>query len=234
MLNREKVPNPEANANAPQGQAPQGRPAPRPVPPIGGDAYFQKVWADLHDDDYFTRKSAVERLADLKPNDQRAKVAPRLIELMDDPSPFIRKPAVRALGAWGSKDDVPALMRALAHQDVFTRQEVLKVIGRFKDARTLPPVLVNFREFSTRKEAAIALRQMGAMAETDVLAIVNERDQLQLLSLKQSAIEVLADIGTEKSVPTLEKVAASENIHHRGLVEAARKALAAIGERRKK
>jgi serine/threonine-protein kinase len=234
LLGPKKDANPEGKGNAPQGQAPQGRPAPRPVPPIEGDAYFKQVWADLHSDEYWTLKSAVERLADLKPNDQRAKVAPRLIELTDDPSPFIRKPAVRALGAWGSKDDVPALMRALAHQDLFTRQEALKVIGRFQDARTLPPVLVNFREFSTRKEAGIALRQMGVMAEPDVLAILNEREEFQLLSLKQAAIEVLADVGTEKSVPTLEKVAASGNIHHRGLVEAARKALAAIAERRKK
>jgi serine/threonine protein kinase len=204
------------------------------VPRAEGDAYFQKVWADLDDPDYFTRKTAVERIANMKPNDRRAEVAQKLAKLSEVNEPFIRQAAIEGLGSWGTENELPALIRATAHKDVFTRRAALSVIGRFKDAKTLEAVMQGFREFGTREAAGKALREMGAMAEPDVLAIVNERDELRLLSLKQAAIEVLADIGTEKSVPTLEKMAASDNIHHRGLVEAARKALAAIAERRKK
>jgi serine/threonine protein kinase len=206
------------------------RPAPAAVPPIGGDAYFQKVWADLHSTNDFTRADALKSLADLKPNDQRAKVAPKLAELTDDPSPFVRRPAVRALGVWAGKDEVPALTKAIAHQDVFTRKEALKVIGKLRDPRTLEPVMHCFREPQTRRDAADTLRDLGPMAEPDVLAILSERDEVGAVFLKRDAINVLADVGTEKSVPALRKAAESGNIH---LTEPAEKALAAIAGRKK-
>jgi len=226
-------------AQGPQVQAPEAQrpkaPAPRgPVPAIGGDVYFQKVWADLHDEDYFTRKAAVERLATLKPNDQRAKVAPKLVELIQDESPFIRSPAIKALGTWGSKNEVPDLIRALLHKDPSTRREALKVIGRFQDPRSLEPVIQSFRESSTRADASQALRDMGPMAEPEVLALLNERDDGGLFFMKRDAIDVLADIGSEKSVPALEKIAASSDIHYRThLAGQARKALDAIDKRKK-
>src|SRR5205085_836943 len=128
----------EAKGAVPAGPAPRPaapRPkAPRaPVPKVDGDAYFQTVWADLHSDEHFTRKAAAENLAKLEPNAGRAVVARKLVELTKDESPFIRWPAVRALGKWGSENEVPALLEALAHQDAGTRKEALKVIGRFRD-----------------------------------------------------------------------------------------------------
>jgi len=206
-------------------------PAPKtPVPPIGGDTFFQKLWADLHDTNYWTRKAAVERLANMKPNDQRAIVVPRLVELTEEEHPFIRGPAIKALGAWGSKDNVPVLMRLLAHNDLSARREALKVIGRFRDPRTVEPVMLGFRDNQTRAEAGQALRDLGNMAENDVLAILNERDEGGVVFLKKAAIEVLADIGTEKSVPALQKVAASNSFH---LSRPAQDALAAIAGRKK-
>jgi HEAT repeat protein len=218
----------------PQAQGPQSRAGPRPVPPIGGDPFFQSVWADLHADDYFTRKTAVERLATMQPNDQRAKVAPRLVELTDDPSPFIRGPAIKALGAWGGQDAVPVLMRLLAHKDPFTRREALKAIGRFQDPRTLEPVIQGFRDNSTRADAGQTLREMGPMAEPALIAILNEPAGVGNVFLKRDAIDLLADIGTEKSVPALQQVLASHDIHEKAhLTAPAQKALAAIDQRKK-
>jgi HEAT repeat protein len=230
---------PDPNGPVAQGQLPQVQappiqvprgPAPKPVPKVEGDAYFQAVWADLHSDDRWARKAAVERLANMKPNGARTAVARKLVELTDVEDPFIRRPAVAALGNWGSEAEVPALLAAIAHKDLWTRKEALKVIGRFKDRKTLEPAMISFREPSTRAEAGQALRQMGQLAEPDVLALLSGDD----LSLKRAAIEVLADIGTEKSVPALRAVVASTNIHvstHlRGLAE---EALAAIAKRQK-
>jgi len=224
----------EPQNQTPQVQAPQG-PAPRgPVPAIGGDEFFQKVWADLHDPDYFTRKSAVERISAMKPNDERAKVASKLAELTRDEGPFIRVLAVKALGTWGSKNEMPDLIRALAHKDPSTRRETLKVIGRFRDSRSLEPVMLSFRESATRADAGQALRDMGPMAEPEVLALLNERDDGGLFFMKRDAITVLADIGSDKSVPALEKIAASNDVHYRThLAGPARKALDAIAARNK-
>jgi len=192
------------------------------------------VWADLHADDYFTRKTAVERLATMQPNDQRAKVAPRLVELTDDPSPFIRGPAIKALGAWGGQDAVPVLMRLLAHKDPSARRESLKAIGRFQDPRTLEPVIQGFRDNSTRADAGQTLREMGAMAEPALIAILNEPAGVGHVFLKRDAIDLLADIGTEKSVPALQQVLASRDVHEKAhLTAPAQKALAAIDQRKK-
>jgi HEAT repeat protein len=199
------------------------------VPRVEGDAFFQEVWADLHSREQHRRKAALERLANLKPNASRAVVAQELIELTKVEDVWIRQGAVKALGAWGSKDEVPALQRAMAHNDVFTRKEALKVVGRFRDERTLEGVIVGFRDPMTRAEAGQALRDMGPMAETSVLALIKSlpRDEWML---KKPAIEVLADIGTEKSVPVLTDVATNG---HRFAAEPAQKALAAIAKREK-
>jgi HEAT repeat protein len=123
-------------------------------------------------------------------------------------------------------------MRLLAHKDPSIRREALKVIGRFRDPRALEPVILSFRDSSTRKEAGDALREMGPMAEPALVAILNEPPDVSILFLKHNAIELLADIGTEKSVPALQKVLASRDFHEKArLIEPARKALDAINKR---
>jgi HEAT repeat protein len=196
--------------------------------------YFEKTLADLNSRDYWTRKAAVERVADMKPNDRRAEVARKLVELAEDENLFIRNLSVKALGAWGGTNEVPALIGALIHKDPSTRREALKVVGRFRDPRTLEPVTHCFRDTATRREAGDALREMGPMAEPNVLAILNEPDEVGLVFLKQDAIAVLTDIGTGKSVPTLREMLATENIHYKRLVEPARQALTAIDQRQKR
>ena len=209
------APGQGAQAKAPPGQGPRA----------ADDVFFQKVLADLDDPDHFTRKAALERLATMKPNDRRADVARKLVALLDVDDPFHRRAAVAALGMWGSEAEVPDLMAAMAHKDLFTRREALKVIGGFRDARTLPPVIQLFREHSTRGDAGQALRQLGVMAEPDVLALLKEDD----VFLKRDAILVLKDIGTDASVPALREAAANGRIHVTG---PAQQALAAIAERR--
>src|SRR5262245_12091257 len=204
-----------------------------------GDVFFEKTLAELDDGNFFTRKTALERLVTMRPNDQqRPRVTRKLVELLkkaDNRDRSIRYLAITALGVWGSENEVPDLIKAIEDPDVWTRKEALKVIGRFKDKRSLPAVIRSFREHQTQKEAAQALREMGPMAEQDVLAIVKEPADLQILFLKQAAIEVLADIGTDKSVPGLRKVLATTDFHEASrLRKPAQDALDAIAGRKKK
>ena len=218
-------PGPAAKGPVPKREVPK-----REVPRIEGDAYFQTVWADLHDDNHFTLKAALERLAKMKPTDQRAKVAEKLVPLTDNESTFIRRAAVTALGVWGSENDLPALIRAAVHKDTSTRSAALAVISRFRNAQTLEVVIQSFRERATRTDAGNALREMGPMAEAAVLTLLDDKDDV---FLKRDAIELLADIGTEASVPALQKALASRNVHDTHLMEPAKKALAAIAQRKK-
>jgi hypothetical protein len=227
LLVRERgadVPQPQGQLG--QGQQNQGQ-APQPRGEM--DPFLKKLRAELDVANVFTRRDALTRLATMQPTKHRAEIAEKLVELTENDSPHIRRPAVVALGVWGSANDVPALIKAMEHDDPFTRREALKVIGRFRDPQTLAPVIRCFRDFLTRADADTALREMGGMAEKDVLALLKEND----VFLRKAAIEVLTDIGTDASVPALKEAVASTNIHHQRLLEPARQALAAIAARKK-
>lgn len=215
---------------------PPGPVPPEPLPRAEDDVFFQKTFAELDDSRFFTRKAALERLVTMKPNDQRAKVARKLVELTKN-EPRFRTLAVTALGVWGSEDEVPALLAVVEDPaDVWARKEALKVIGRFKSARALPAVMRCFRDDpSLRAEAGQALREMGPMAEQAVLDVLNEPADVRVVFLKRDAIGVLADIGTEKSVPAMRKALTSSDTHEAfHLREPAQKAMDAIDKRKKR
>jgi hypothetical protein len=216
------VQSPSATTN----QQAESREPPKPAPPEKVDVYFQKLRADLDDPNVHTCREALARLATMKPNSQRADVAKRLVALTEVEDTHIRRPAIVTLGVWGSENEVPALMKAMEHPDVFTRREALKVIGRFRDRRSLPVVIRCLRDFFTRADAEKAMCELGPMAEADVLVILNETD----VGLKKSAIQVLADIGTEASVPALTEIANHGKVF---FMEPARQALNAIAARKK-
>jgi HEAT repeat protein len=203
----------QAQGEAPRPPAPRVQKPPVEVPKVKGDAFFQEVWADLHNDNPFTRKTACERLAGMKPNGEQAVVAKKLVELIEVEDWLVRRPAVRALGTWGTDKDVPVLLRALADKDLWTRKEALKVIGRFNDARTLEAVIVSFRDQSTREDAAQALREMRPMSEDAVAALLNEPDGPGGPWVRAEAAKLLAEIGTEKSLPALIKVLGRKEDH---------------------
>ena len=135
---RRRTPTAGAEGPGPPGPGPPGSGAPgsganarpeggrgRVLPKVLGRSRRRRPWV---------RKAAVERLANMKPNGRRAEVVARkLVELTEVGCPFIRKPAVAALGTLGRVEtEVPALLAALPTRTCATRKEALKVIGRFQ------------------------------------------------------------------------------------------------------
>src|SRR6185436_574642 len=97
---------PERPGAKPPDAKPPAPVPPEPLPRAEDDVFFQKTFAELDDGRFFTRKAALERLATMKPNDQRAKVARKLVELTKSGTdPRFRTLAVTALGVWGSEDE---------------------------------------------------------------------------------------------------------------------------------
>ena len=119
------------------------------MPKVDGDEFFQPC-GPTSTATNTSRARRLSSLANMKPNGGRAIVARKLVELTKVDDAFIRRTAVAALGNWGSDNEVPALLAALAHKDLWTRKEALRVIGRFKDRRTLEPVMIGFHDNSTR------------------------------------------------------------------------------------
>src|SRR5262249_11700264 len=151
----------------------------------------------------FIAPSAAEKLASMKPKkEHRPVVAQKLAAKADWPTPFLRQPVVHALAVWATEKEVPTLIKALAHTDIFTRREALKDMGKLRDKRTVAPVVQCFENLHTRSEAAGALRDLGPMAEKDVIDLVERSNDVT-----KRPIEVLESIGTEASVPMLTRLA---------------------------
>ncbi len=220
---RNMVP-PRANVNGnpvpPNPNEPQTTLPPR----ITGDAALDKTLADINSNNPFVRQTALTSLAQMPPNEHRPLVAAKLAVLADSPDANTRQAVLPALGTWATPAEVPILIKTLNDPNPFVREEALKVVGPFKDERALAPVMRCFRNLSTRDPASKALREMGPMAEKDVLALLRDRDVL----LRQAAIKVLKDVGTPRSVPALEQAAADAFLR-----PSAREALAAIAARNK-
>jgi HEAT repeat protein len=94
----------------------------------------------------------------------------------------------------------------LSDRDINTRNETLEVIGKLRDERTVKPVVRCFVEFQTTWHGERALKDLGPIAEKEVLALLNQPDK----GLWVPAIRVLKEIGTQKSIPTLEAAARGE------------------------
>jgi hypothetical protein len=177
-----------------------------------GDSDIDQALAHLNDPDPQIRRSAAERLGNMQPNDQqRATVARTLDGLVADPNVFTRRAVARALGLWATPNEVPGLIRYLDDQDVFTRQEALKYVGKFRDERALGPVVRCLQDVHCRGVAERTLRDMGPMVEKELLPLVSREEED--VFTRRAAIQVLQDVGSLQCLPVLEAVWASNNVH---------------------
>ncbi len=197
-----------------------------PVPRITGDSELDRALADVGAD-WPAWQNGAGKLANMQPNAHRAVVAQKLAAQADATDRSKRHAMLRALVVWATPNEVPVLIKALDDDNVFARHDVLNAIGKFRDERTLAPVLRCFQEDATRGPAAQALRDMGAMAEKEVLALLDARD---VGPLRRDVLDVLKDIGTQQSVPALQAVATGKD---GALARSAREALKAIAARTK-
>ncbi len=116
--------------------------------------------------------------------------------------------------------EVAARLAKLTTADTnnFVRKAAIKALGVWATPMEVPALVRCFGDFGARSEAAAALRTVGPEAEDAVLPLLKRREVVQ------DAIGVLKDIGTQKSVPDLQEIAATNGF----LADPAREALAAI------
>jgi hypothetical protein len=173
---------PAAVAGQPPGVPgqPGGAPQPAPeVPRVTGDPEIDRALADVMDQrDVSKHHWGAARLAELKPN------APG------------RDPAIRPV--------VAAKLAELAVSDSpFGRGEAVQALQLWATPNEIPALMRCFREGGLRDRAGKALRTVGPAAEKEVLALVTDQD----IGIRETAIDVLKDIGTEQSLPMLQMIA---------------------------
>jgi mono/diheme cytochrome c family protein len=213
-------------AASPATDSPSHRLAPKEIK----DPLLAQALIDLKSSDMWARKKAAEQLARAEANDDRDTVAQALEPVLNDSNAATRRAAVKALGVWGTKESVPALIKVLKGDDVFARRDTLLALGKLKDQRAITPLVECLATAQTRADAANALKEMGSMSEKEVAKLLTHGD----VWTRAEACKVLRDIGTQSSVPALTRVVRENNIHTRTHVApAALEALREIKERQK-
>jgi HEAT repeat protein len=138
-----------------------------------------------------------------------------------------RAAAVRALGVWGTKEQVPRLVEFVSHNSQDMRWGACEALARLKDPRGAAPVAHRLQDPWDRGKAVEALSSYGPAAEEAVIPYLKSTD-VRKHWIKQDACKVLKVIGTAKSIPALEE-AEKETDHF--VQQAARSALESIRNR---
>jgi HEAT repeat protein len=211
---KDPVPPNPAIAGNPQVQGnpadPQGAPGPAAPPAVTGDAVLDKALADLGGNNTVSWQVAADQLAKMQPNQHRAVIAQKLAERAGTPELFPRQSIICALGVWATPAEVPVLINALRDENGQVRSEAIKALAKTKDEQAVAPLVQCFAEGTNRFEAEQALKDLGPMAEKQLLPLLA---QDQEVFLRLSTIGILKEIGTRESVPTLKGVIAEDNVH---------------------
>jgi predicted Zn finger-like uncharacterized protein len=146
------------------------------------------------------RMHGVRRLKELPPDARREEGARALAALLQGANQFDRDAILETLGVWGTKETLPILLNALRKQE--TRRAALRALERLKDDSTLEVIAECLNEADGRGEAAQALKAFGPAAEDTVLKRLNHANQ----QVRELACQVLKDIGTQKSLPALQRI----------------------------
>ncbi len=153
------------------------------------------------------RHQALNRIADAKPSDVsdaelRKEIARAVRDVAEDTGleSDVRRAAIPVLVTWGSTYSVPILIGLLQDTDRFVQIDGLDALAKLQDEQAIEPVTELFvKNPLVRKEAADCLRSFGTAAEDTVLELVSPTDYV----ITQTTVQLLGDIGTNKSVERL-------------------------------
>jgi predicted Zn finger-like uncharacterized protein len=150
---------------------------------------------------------------------RREEVLQALKAIIDKRQPFSpRSGATRTLGTWGTRADVPYVLRLLDDDERGVQQGAIEVLGKLKDARAADVLAQKMREGFERALAAQALKEIGPGAEAAVCRLLDEKDN----GLRIDACHILRVIGTKASHPALLRLTREQE---QDVANAAREAL---------
>src|SRR5262249_13612725 len=115
-------------------------PPPKVEPKPLTDAELAKALEDLKGSDAGRRKAAADKLALAVAGKGREEVARALAPLLKEEDAWTRLAAVKALGVWGTKESVPALLRMLDDKAFFVPGPAIESLGQLKDPRVAEPI----------------------------------------------------------------------------------------------
>lgn len=123
-----------------------------------------------------------------------------------------RENAFRSLRFWSRPESEAAVVKGLSDPWGPVRNAALETLGKYDVEKYLPAIAPQLPEGACRDTAAKLLKRIGPAAEEAVLLYTEGNDAW----LQCKACTILADIGTQKSLPIMEKLANDSNWMIRG------------------
>ena len=109
---------------------------------------------------------------------RQAQVAKALETAMSDPNGETRKAAATALGTWGTKDNVPALIAEMDRKDGNTFEPCVTALTRLADEKVAVAVAAHLPDWGNNREAVgRALLAMGPVAQKAVASYITHPDK---------------------------------------------------------
>ena len=199
---------------------PRARAADAPADPNAGPV--DRALAELKSSNDHKVKEAVTRLRYGVPEDRREQVAEALTPLLEHRDIFLVNEVLTSLTAIRGVSAVPAILNLLGRP--FVGDDALKALGDLRDPRAIGPILDRLERDG--HNAAEALVKIGPEAEAPVIEKLRDSSD----SVRRSACEILARIGTAEAVRAMRALPADPD----GLVrlkatEAMKQILARVG-----
>ena len=193
----------------------------RPAKKLSGED-IQKILTDLKSDDAGTRGGAALKLQ----TSELSETPPALLDLMtgflNDPDISLSSAAIKVVADYGTQEHVPVLLQLLKDSEHFSRNNIIRGLGRLKDKRAAEPLAALLASGgSDAYQAGEALAKIGPDAEDAVLAVLKEKH----VETRRQVCRVLKQIGTKKSLEPLRELMLSTD---RMLGESAGEAVRAI------
>ena len=168
--------------------------------------------ADLRavDKDWGKCFQALQGLSMMQPvEDRRDEVAEVLDEYLAEKNYSARSSALRAVQVWGTRRNVPALVRLVNPSEADSiRRRAIDTLGSLGDERAAAAIAGRVKDPADRASAVRALRALGPAAEDATIALLADQDP----EVRDEACKVLGEIGGAKSIAALEELAGKGTI----------------------
>ena len=181
----------------------------RPRAPLD-EAAVTALVADLNGSNDARQSVAAGKLGSAPAIPSMRKAAVEALERrLKDGNTQTRTMCAQALGTWGDADCLPALHKALDDREWGVRIGVIDALRKLHQPGSIGPLATHMSAGPEEANMRMALESFGPAAEDAVIKQLDNKDA----AIAALACQILRTIGTGKSKPALEKLAASSDRH---------------------
>ncbi len=152
------------------------------------------------------RAAALDALAKVKVHTRhRSQVLECLETEIARPEVEVAVAAIKAMTHWDAATRVEAVAKLLKHDDGRVREAVVEYLGDMQDGSATPALVEALQYTALRPAIYKALRSIGPTGEMGVIKMLSHQDA----EVRSEGCRVLAEIGTNKCVDELRRIAQS-------------------------